>query len=111
MGQGLLGDGTDVALPKSSEPYDDVLAAADAARPTTADRSGDDLYLIYTGGTTGMPKGVVWRHEDIFKSAMGGGDLTQGGDYVSGPEELASRLPENGIVALAGPPLMHAAAH
>jgi acyl-CoA synthetase (AMP-forming)/AMP-acid ligase II len=58
-----------------------------------------------------MPKGVVWRHEDIFKSAMGGGDLTQGGDYVSGPEELAQRLPENGIVALAGPPLMHAAAH
>ena len=58
-----------------------------------------------------MPKGVVWRHEDIFKSAMGGGDLTQGGDYVSGPKELAERLPENGIVALAAPPLMHAAAH
>ena len=58
-----------------------------------------------------MPKGVVWRHEDIFKSAMGGGDLTQGGDHVSGPAELAERLPDNGITALAAPPLMHAAAH
>ena len=107
----IVDDGSDVALPKSSEPYDDVLAGSDPARPVVDGRSSDDLYLIYTGGTTGMPKGVVWRHEDIFKSAMGGGDLTQGGDYVSGPEELAERLPENGIVALAGPPLMHAAAH
>jgi acyl-CoA synthetase (AMP-forming)/AMP-acid ligase II len=104
-------DGTDAPLPDGAERYDDVLAAADADRPAVDGRSGDDLYLIYTGGTTGMPKGVVWRHEDIFKSAMGGGDLTQGGDYVSGPKELAERLPENGIVALAAPPLMHAAAH
>ena len=104
-------DGSDAPLPDGAERYDDVLAAADADRPAVDGRSGDDLYLIYTGGTTGMPKGVVWRHEDIFKSAMGGGDLTQGGDYVSGPKELAERLPENGIVALAGPPLMHAAAH
>jgi acyl-CoA synthetase (AMP-forming)/AMP-acid ligase II len=104
-------DGSDVALPVGVESYDDVLAAADADRPAVDGRSSDDLYLIYTGGTTGMPKGVVWRHEDIFKSAMGGGDLTQGGDYVSGPKELAERLPENGIVALAAPPLMHAAAH
>ena len=37
-----------------------------------AERSPDDLYIIYTGGTTGMPKGVVWRHEDIF-FALGGG--------------------------------------
>ena len=107
----IVDDGTDVALPKASEPYDDVLAGSDPSRPVVDGRSSDDLYLIYTGGTTGMPKGVVWRHEDIFKSAMGGGDLTQGGDYVSGPQELAERLPENGIVALAGPPLMHAAAH
>jgi acyl-CoA synthetase (AMP-forming)/AMP-acid ligase II len=92
-------------------PYEEVLAAAPATRPEVEGRSADDLYLIYTGGTTGMPKGVVWRHEDIFKAAMGGGDLTQGGDYVSSPEELAQRLPENGITALAAPPLMHAAAH
>jgi acyl-CoA synthetase (AMP-forming)/AMP-acid ligase II len=104
-------DGSEAGLPDGAESYDDVLAAATSDRPAVDGRSSDDLYLIYTGGTTGMPKGVVWRHEDIFKSAMGGGDLTQGGDYVSGPKELAERLPENGIVALAAPPLMHAAAH
>ena len=36
-------------------------------------RSGDDIYVLYTGGTTGMPKGVLWRQEDIFFAAMGGG--------------------------------------
>ena len=107
----VVEDGTDVATPEAAEDYEEVLAGAKPERPAVDGRSGDDLYLIYTGGTTGMPKGVVWRHEDIFKSAMGGGDLTQGGDYVTGPEELTQRIPENGIVALAGPPLMHAAAH
>ena len=104
----IVGDG---ALPGVGEPYEEVLAAASSERPAVGGRSSDDLYLIYTGGTTGMPKGVVWRHEDIFKSAMGGGDVVQSGDFVTGPQELAERLPENGIVALAGPPLMHAAAH
>jgi 3-oxocholest-4-en-26-oate---CoA ligase len=104
-------DGSGQPPVEAALPYEDVLAAADSSRPAVEGRSGDDLYLIYTGGTTGMPKGVVWRHEDIFKSAMGGGDLTQGGDYVADPAELAGRLPENGITALAAPPLMHAAAH
>lgn len=99
------------ALPAGAERYEEALTDAPGERPAVDGRSSDDLYLIYTGGTTGMPKGVVWRHEDIFKSAMGGGDVVQSGDFVSGPRELADRLPENGIVALAGPPLMHAAAH
>ena len=104
-------DGSSGSPAPGSTSYDDALAGASAERPDATRRSSDDLYLIYTGGTTGMPKGVVWRHEDIFKSAMGGGDLTQGGDHVSGPAELAERLPANGITALAAPPLMHAAAH
>ena len=37
-------------------------------------RSGDDHYVLYTGGTTGLPKGVVWRQEDIFFAALGGGN-------------------------------------
>ena len=35
-------------------------------------RRGDDLYIVYTGGTTGMPKGVLWRQHDIYVSSMGG---------------------------------------
>ena len=50
-----------------------ALAAAPDRRDF-APRSADDLYCVYTGGTTGMPKGVLWRHEDIFFAAMGGGD-------------------------------------
>ncbi len=91
--------------------YEDVLSAASPSRPETPGRSGDDLYLIYTGGTTGLPKGVVWRHEDIFKAAMGGGDVAQLGNFVADEKELATRLPEPGLCALAAPPLMHAAAH
>ncbi len=104
-------DGSGEEAAPGSIPYEAALSGASAEQPETEGRSSDDLYLIYTGGTTGMPKGVVWRHEDIFKSAMGGGDVVQSGDFVSGPEELAQRLPENGIVAMATPPLMHAAAH
>ncbi len=104
-------DGTDGPPVPGAVGYEQALQDAAPDRDETPDRSGDDLYLIYTGGTTGMPKGVVWRHEDIFKSAMGGGDVVQSGDFVADPDELAARLPENGITALAAPPLMHAAAH
>jgi acyl-CoA synthetase (AMP-forming)/AMP-acid ligase II len=104
-------DGSGEQPVPGSLPYEAALEESEPERPDVAGRSSDDHYLIYTGGTTGMPKGVVWRHEDIFKAAMGGGDVVQSGDFVSGPEELAQRLPESGITALATPPLMHAAAH
>ena len=48
-------------------------SAAAAPDRTFGPRSPDDLYVLYTGGTTGMPKGVMWRQEDIFFAAMGGG--------------------------------------
>lgn len=104
-------DGTDGDPLPGARDYEQGLAGASGDPVPAGGRSSDDLYLIYTGGTTGLPKGVVWRHEDIFKSAMGGGDLAQTGNYVSGPAELAGRLQDNQIVALAAPPLMHAAAH
>jgi len=44
--------------------YEDLLASAEPME--RVDRSGDDLYFLYTGGTTGMPKAVMWRHEDLF---------------------------------------------
>ena len=53
--------------------YEDALAGASADLPACAGEwSPDDLYVLYTGGTTGMPKGVLWRQHDIFMSVMGG---------------------------------------
>ncbi|MFD5103208.1 acyl-CoA synthetase [Streptomyces albidochromogenes] len=70
-------------------------------------RSGDDQFIIYTGGTTGMPKGVMWRQEDLFFSGLGGGAPT--GEPVKTPEELAERVAAggDGITFFPTPPLMH----
>ncbi|MBT2385514.1 acyl-CoA synthetase [Streptomyces sp. ISL-11] len=70
-------------------------------------RSGDDRIIIYTGGTTGMPKGVVWRQEDLFFSGLGGGAPT--GKPVGRPEELAERVAAGGegLVFFPTAPLMH----
>ncbi|MFD5902288.1 acyl-CoA synthetase [Streptomyces microflavus] len=72
-----------------------------------APRSADDQFIIYTGGTTGMPKGVMWRQEDLFFSGLGGGAPT--GDPVKSPQELAKRVAAGGggITFFPTPPLMH----
>ncbi|MGX1128481.1 acyl-CoA synthetase (AMP-forming)/AMP-acid ligase II [Streptomyces glaucescens] len=70
-------------------------------------RSGDDQFIICTGGTTGMPKGVMWRQEDLFFAGLGGGAPT--GEPVRRPEELAERVAAGGagITFFPTPPLMH----
>ena len=71
-------------------------------------RSADDLYILYTGGTTGMPKGVMWRAEDIFFAAFGGGNL---GDVpITRPEAVTDTLDvhRRGLPAC---PFMHGTAH
>ncbi len=90
--------------------YEDRLGSSDLARDF-GPRASDDLYIAYTGGTTGLPKGVVWRHDDIFFAGMGGGDVFHSGNYITNPEELVERMPEVGLVALATPPFMHVSAH
>jgi acyl-CoA synthetase (AMP-forming)/AMP-acid ligase II len=106
----VVEDGSGEEPVSGSVPYEDALAAAPAERPP-GERSGDDHYIAYTGGTTGMPKGVVWRQEDIFFAAMGGGDPFQLGNVITRPEEIAERLPEAGMVSLPTPPFMHVSAH
>ncbi|MGY1434255.1 acyl-CoA synthetase [Streptomyces reniochalinae] len=86
--------------------YARALAAGSPERDF-APRSADDLFIIYTGGTTGMPKGVMWRAEDLFFSGLGGGAPT--GEPVTRPEELAERAAAGGegLVFFPTPPLMH----
>ena len=91
-------------------PYDEAIAGQPADRDFPATRSPDDVWLLYTGGTTGMPKGVVWRHEDIFFAGMGGGSPVE--EPVKAPEELAQRIDPDGfqLTMFAAPPLIHGAA-
>ena len=84
--------------------YEDALAAASPARDFGS-RSPDDPYLLYTGGTTGTPKGVVWRAEDIFFAALGGGGFGQ--PPITTPEELASRVAADPTVGVVNAPMMH----
>jgi fatty-acyl-CoA synthase len=83
--------------------------------PTPADGmptpSGDDLYVLYTGGTTGMPKGVLWRQHDIFLSSMGG--RPWGSDQaLASHDELAEKARAAGgaMSMMMVPPFMHGAA-
>ena len=89
--------------------YEDALASASAAGPPV-EPSPDDLYVLYTGGTTGMPKGVLWRQHDIFIAAMGGrkvGTWEVVTSYEGITERLESSVP---LTLLVLPPLMHGAA-
>lgn len=73
-------------------------------------RSGDDHYILYTGGTTGMPKGVVWRQEDVF-FALGGGINLMTGEAVATPQTLLDNTRANSpSTSLVTAPLMHGAA-
>jgi acyl-CoA synthetase (AMP-forming)/AMP-acid ligase II len=93
-----------------SVPWDEALASGSAERDFRP-RSPDDHYVLYTGGTTGMPKGVVWRHEDVFY-ALGGGIDAYTNERVADEWTLAdkAKVNESPVRALNLPPLMHGAA-
>jgi fatty-acyl-CoA synthase len=109
----VLEDGTDdeasaeAVASLGAVAYEDALAAASPARDGLGPRSADDRYLLYTGGTTGMPKGVMWRAEDIFFAALGGGGFGQ--PPIATPEELAGRVAADGaeLRAVVNAPMMH----
>lgn len=83
--------------------YEDALAAASDQPPPVAS-SPDDLYILYTGGTTGMPKGVLWRQSDILAAALGGGT------HVS-LDALVAAARGGGMRMLPAAPFMHGAGH
>jgi fatty-acyl-CoA synthase len=90
-----------------AERYEEALAAASDDAAGFPPRSSDDRYIMYTGGTTGYPKGVEWRCEDIFFAAMGGGNLL--GDPIGSPEAIAQNATQPGAVVLDCAPVMHGA--
>ncbi len=96
-------------VPDGSVDYEAAIAGGSPVRDF-APRSGDDHYVIYTGGTTGMPKGVVWRQEDAFFACIGGGDPMRLSGEVTTPDDMLERIIDFDFVAFPLAPLMHAAA-
>ena len=73
------------------------------------ERSADDIYLLYTGGTTGFPKGVMWRHEDIYRVLFGGTDFATG-EFVKDEYDLAKQAAASApMVRFPIPPMIHGA--
>jgi len=98
------------AVVVADDRYEDLLAAHPDDRPPSDGRGPGDLYGLWTGGTTGMPKGVMWRHDDIYLSAVGGsGNAALGIGPVADLDDVAARAaggyPLKATLTLC--PLMH----
>jgi 3-oxocholest-4-en-26-oate---CoA ligase len=104
----VVEDGTDPAddpAPDQAVEYETALAAASPERDFE-ERDPGDLYLLYTGGTTGRPKGVMWRHEDVWRALGGGVDFVSGEPITD--EFQQSRLGADfAMVRLCAAPLAH----
>ena len=90
--------------------YESLLASG-SDHLTDPERSDQDRYLLCTGGTTGMPKGVIWTHRALFMGALGGGGIYQQLPPIAQAQDLAERValaPHLTFLAIA--PMMHGAA-
>ena len=94
--------------PAWASAYEDVVSSG-ASPEVDWPRSGDDLLLLYTGGTTGMPKGVMWRQDDLFNVLGAGGNAVTGAAPADDVADLVSRIDPavGGPVTLVACPLMH----
>jgi len=104
----VIEDGSDADIGGATG-YEAALADGSAERDFPA-RSDDDVYIIYTGGTTGYPKGVMWRHEDLWRTLAGGIDFLTGVPLADEWEQSRKGLESGGLVRLTAAPLIHGAA-
>jgi 3-oxocholest-4-en-26-oate---CoA ligase len=104
----VIEDGSGCEGPAGGVDYEEAVAGGSPERDF-GPRSADDRYILYTGGTTGMPKGVVWRHEDVL-FALGGGLSPVTGERITSPGGLVERGLQSGpTTSLPIAPLMHGA--
>jgi acyl-CoA synthetase (AMP-forming)/AMP-acid ligase II len=103
----MIEDGSDDQPGAFSAPAYEEALSLQSDRRDFGERRDDDLYMLYTGGTTGMPKGTMWRHEDIFFAALQGGN--PGGEPIAAAEELAAVVlaNENPFASVCPAPIMH----
>ncbi len=99
---------SDDPLIEGAVDYEKALAISPAQEPDV-ELSEDDLYILYTGGTTGMPKGVLWRQEDILIAALGA--RRTNGSVLTSIDEFVKRAVPMDRRSLPAPPFMHGAGH
>lgn len=81
--------------PDWATPYEDIVTSGATLGASKPARSGDDLLFLYTGGTTGMPKGVMWRQDDLFNVIGAGGNVLAGQPPATSVAEVAERAATN----------------
>ncbi len=103
----VIEDGTDLDYSSyGGVEYETALAQGSPERDFE-ERSNDDIYMLYTGGTTGKPKGVMWRQEDVWR-VLGGGINFMTGEYVEDEWDLAKQGAETaGMTRFPIPPMIH----
>ena len=107
----VLRVGAPLAQPRPMVAHYETVLQEGATTLHDPQRSDDDLILLCTGGTTGLPKGVMWPHKALFMGALGGGGMYFRRPPFESVEELAATVPHGPPLAyLAAAPLMHGAA-